>query len=396
MAKSMNQDVMRATNRKLVLQHLFNNAQTSQVDIANSLQLHKSTISSIYRELEEEGYIEELGQGASTSVGGRRPMLVTFNRHFGYVVDFDMGRHHLRVMVTRLNGEILDYSSINTRGMTGREIVELMKAEAHKHMSHKTLNGLMGIAVAVHGVVYKNRVMYSPFIDLSTIDLADELQAEFTVPVILENEANLSAVYLRDFHDYDIEASFTDMVSVNIHNGIGLGVIIDGQLYRGFQGQAGEVGHSVPVDGRSTTNASARLEDLYSEDALFERLATLKQVEYIDREGFMTYYAQRDSDAMALVDEWVIATAQIIFNTVQQYAPEVVFIHSRIMSLNTNLLQRVLVIYESLHPYVASHVAISSSSVEYATLLGGTAQIVREVLDLQTHALTFRKPTEKE
>ncbi|QBO36003.1 ROK family protein [Periweissella cryptocerci] len=392
MAKSMNQDVMRATNRKLVLQHLFNHPQTSQVDIANSLQLHKSTISSIYRELEEEGYIEELGQGESTNVGGRRPMLVTFNRQFGHVVDFDMGRHHLRVMVTRLNGDILEYTSINTRDMTGREIVELMKAETKKHDGYKTNNGLMGIAVAVHGVVFGNRVMYSPFIDLSTIDLAAELKSEFDVPVILENEANLSAVYLRDFHDYDTEANFSNMISVNIHNGIGLGVIIDGQLYRGFQGQAGELGHSVPVDGRSTTNASARLEDLYSEDALFERLAEKKQIEYIDRQGFMEFYAQRDSCAVALVDEWVIATAQIIFNTVQQYAPEVVFIHSRIMSLNADLLQRVLVIYESLQPYVASQVAISSSSVEYATLLGGTAQIVREVLDLQTHALSFRKP----
>jgi predicted NBD/HSP70 family sugar kinase len=206
----------------------------------------------------------------------------------------------------------------------------------------------------------------------------------------------LSAVYLRDFKDYEDTRRFKNMVSVNIHNGIGLGVIIDGQLYRGLQGQAGELGHSVSVDGRSTTKKAVRLEDLYSEDALFERLASKKGLEYIDRDGFMDFYNMRDNDAVSIVDEWVIAVAQIIFNTVQQYAPDVVFIHSRIMSLNQNLLQRVLVIYESLNPYVASQVAISNSSVEYATLLGGTAQIVREVLGLQSDTMAFRTPIRNE
>jgi predicted NBD/HSP70 family sugar kinase len=135
--------------------------------------------------LEEEGYILELGQGASTNVGGRRPMMVAFNHNFGYVIDFDMGRHHLRVMVTRLTGEILQYESIETRGMTGREIVQLMKEHVKKPRNFDTDNGLMGIAVSVHGVVYKNQVRYSPFINLSEIDLAQELEDQFNVPVVL-------------------------------------------------------------------------------------------------------------------------------------------------------------------------------------------------------------------
>ncbi|WP_246163797.1 winged helix-turn-helix transcriptional regulator [Weissella coleopterorum] len=69
MVSKIDQDSMRETNRKLMLQVLFNAEQTSRVEIADQVHLHKSTISSIYRNLEEEDFIEELGDGVASNAG---------------------------------------------------------------------------------------------------------------------------------------------------------------------------------------------------------------------------------------------------------------------------------------------------------------------------------------
>ncbi|WP_241433110.1 MarR family transcriptional regulator [Listeria cornellensis] len=70
MTKKTDQDVMRENNKKLVLKTLFNAGQTSRSSIASMAQLQKSTVSSIIRELHEEGLIEDLGIGEASNAGG--------------------------------------------------------------------------------------------------------------------------------------------------------------------------------------------------------------------------------------------------------------------------------------------------------------------------------------
>lgn len=123
--------------------------------------------------------------------------------------------------------------------------------------------------VGVHGVVDHNQVTYSLFFDYSGIDLADMLGQVISVPVLLENEANYAAVYIRDYHDYRQIDQYDNLIALNIHYGIGAGIIIDRQLYRGLSGRAGEVGRSIVW---SQNKEIIRMEDLYSEDDMLKRL----------------------------------------------------------------------------------------------------------------------------
>lgn len=100
----------RIQNKKLVLQQLFNNAETSRAEIARQLNLNKSTVSSIYDELNEDGFIEGVRQGESTSSGGRKPHLVRLNRNYGYVASFNIGTSYMASMFNYLNGEIIQYN----------------------------------------------------------------------------------------------------------------------------------------------------------------------------------------------------------------------------------------------------------------------------------------------
>ena len=195
MVNKVDQDAMRDVNRKLMLQSLFNAEQTSRSEIADQIALHKSTVTTIYRDVEDLGYIEELGEGAVSKAGGRKPKLIRFNRQFGYIVSFDLGRHHLRYLVARMTGETIARGQMTVTGMAYRDIKRAMLSYVAQLGDMHTERGLIGVGVAIHGVVEDNCVRYTPFhTDLLEHDLATELTEELDVPVFLENEANLAAV----------------------------------------------------------------------------------------------------------------------------------------------------------------------------------------------------------
>src|SRR5699024_1178787 len=89
-----------------------------------------------------------------------------------------------------------------------------------------------------------NKILFTPYYDLSGIDLVKQLKDKLDIPIYLENEANLAAMAessLNNLHK--------DIVNFSIHTGIGAGVIIDGKLYRGFEGRGGEIGHTTLYPG---------------------------------------------------------------------------------------------------------------------------------------------------
>lgn len=123
---------MRDHNQRLVLQALFNAKETSRAQLAVDLELHKSTISSIYRDLDDIGFIEDLGEGDTTETGGRKAKTIRSNRNYGFVVAFDMGRHHLRMAQVRLSGEVIATDEFDVDGLTLKQVVDLMMKNLHR------------------------------------------------------------------------------------------------------------------------------------------------------------------------------------------------------------------------------------------------------------------------
>ena len=157
---------IRFKNRELVLQQLFNAEVTSRVEIARALQLNKSTVSSIYNELDQEGFIEEAGRGDSTSSGGRKPDLVKLNKRYGYVASFEIGTAHLRMMFNYLNGEIISYEQVEQEESDLLSIMKVIKERLRKMTDFdNTQEGLLAIGFAIHGVVNGGKITDSPFIE---------------------------------------------------------------------------------------------------------------------------------------------------------------------------------------------------------------------------------------
>ncbi|GGA46079.1 ROK family transcriptional regulator [Paenibacillus physcomitrellae] len=388
MIKKTDQEVMRENNTKLVLKTLFDTDQTSRSLIADKINLQKSTVSSIVRELHEQGLIEELGIGEASNIGGRRPNLIRFNRKYGLVLAFDMGVKHLKYSVNYINGELIHQDSIKIYTNKVKDIFALMKDIILNLNHHNTLNGLIGIAIAVHAPVSNNLVLYSPFLDFETFDLIEALKELIDVPVVIENEANLTAIYIRDFYQHAHQVQFDNILAINIHNGIGVGTIIDRRLYKGLNGLSGEIGRSIIMTGNKEYR---RLEEIYSEKAVLDRIAQLKNKPNFTLEDFVSLMENKDPEVTSIMEQWVTAIAQITYNSIQYSAPDAVFLSSRFIAHFPSLLDRINEEYVALEPLGPTQIISLDDHIHELTLLGGVSLVARQILGLESYDLSFTK-----
>lgn len=387
MIKKTDQDVMRENNKKLVLKTLFNTDQTSRSAIADKIHLQKSTVSSIVRELHDQGLIEELGIGEASNIGGRRPNLIRFNRKYGFVLAFDLGFKHLRYSVNYINGELIHHDSIKIDTNQVEDIFALMKDIILNWKNEDTLNGIIGIAIAVHAPVLNNLIMYSPFLDFQTFNLIQAFKEVIDVPIIIENEANLTAIYIRDFYQHAQQVQFDNILAINIHNGIGVGTIIDRRLYKGLNGLAGEIGRSIILGDKE----NRRIEEVYSEKAVLDRISKIKNCANVTLEDFISFMQQKDEQVIQLMEDWVTAVARITYNSIQYCAPDAVFLSSRFIAFFPYLLDKINQEYLALDPLGATQINSIDDHIHELTLLGGVALVAKEILGLESYDLSFTK-----
>lgn len=391
MVSKIDQDSMRETNRQLMLQVLFNAEQTSRVEIADKVHLHKSTISSIYRNLEEEGFIEELGDGVASNAGGRRPKLIRFNHNYGYIVTFDLSRGHLRYLVAKITGEVLQNGEFQTRNLPIVNIQQLAIDFINGLDTLGTDHGLIGIGIGIHGVVFNNTIRYVPYHeDLLTLNLVENLEDQFQVPVYLENEANLAAIYTRDFQGHLLDPNMLSFSTLNIHDGIGSGMIQNDRLFIGKRGEAGEVGRSITFKTNfEPTEQSVHLEDLFSEESILHRTAIKLKTQQLTRQEFCSLVDQKDPIATDMLNQWLHAIAMICYNMAQQSAPDAIFLYSRIIALRPEYFEQLQKYYQAIIPASDTKILFAHQTVDKAILLGGLAFVTRKLLNFDSFKLTF-------
>ena len=373
-------------NLRLVLQQVINNAPISRIEIARNLGMNKSSITTLYNEVDEMGYLKEIGSGEASKMGGRKPTLVTINDKYGYTVSVDLGYRHLHIMSNLLNGESIGYERIEINSRDILDIVDIINKQIQTiDVDMDTENGLLGIAFSIHGVVYENQISKSPFWDVKDVDLKQIFEDKYHVPVILENEANLSAVYERDFNAAQNE---NNILSVSIHKGIGAGIILNRHLYHGFKGAAGEIGSSLmftDIDEKNQYNFD-KVENYCSEDAIIENIQRQKNITGLDREGLEKLLRDDDKDAQRVVDLFIAAISRVIYNASVSFSPEKIFINSKLMEDIPEIFTAIQTTTKSLDMVPELYLTKRSN---YATLLGACSMITHHVFGLDDYNLVF-------
>lgn len=367
---------IRENNSVLVLSEIINRPEISRALISEITGLNKATVSEIVRKLIDDDYVIEIGPGKSTSSGGRRPILLTVNKKAGISISFDVRYDRISYLITYLDGEKIDYT-IEETDITKDNIVGYITTVVSEFRSSmkETPFGIIGVTISIHGIVEDNQIAFTPYFDLDKIDLVKLLEENLDLPVHIENEANLSALAEAAF-----DTEHKNLISFSAHTGVGAGIILDGQLYRGHKGRSGEVGHTVlyPNGINCPCGNQGCLEQYCSTKAIVRKFQQLKRNDSLTFQDLVEAYQQKDSGTLNMILQFAKDFGIGLMNVIGNYDPEVVYINSEILEEIPELIS---LLTHYLNMTIYKHVLLRQSKLgRKASLYGATVMNLKEFL----------------
>lgn len=371
-------------NERMVLKTIFNHKTLSMTDISQLTNTNKATISGVLNRLKTQQLVCEVGQGESTKKGGRKTILLEINPDFGYTVSLDFTYDSVDMMVNAFNGKVLAYDSYPLTEKTMAHALSIVESKLDPSDQRSTQHGLLGIAVSIHGVVNQDQSIRTlPFLELGDISVRERLEQYAQVPILIENEANLAALYEHALRNHTCTES---LATLSIHKGIGAGLILNNQLYRGSDGSAGEIGQSLVLVSDTQPVRYDKIENICSQDALVSRLRT-RLNEPLTLETISQYYKAQHPIVQEEVQTFVERIAVLIYNFSMQLNPAHIYINCPIMNEIPEILTQ---IQDQLHTLSYDATAIRlTSNVQYATLFGGALGITQQILNIGNIKLDF-------
>jgi glucokinase len=235
------------------------NSPCSRADLVRLSGLSGPTVSRTVEYLEKRGLVISLGFGESD--GGRPPDQLSLNHGYVYVAGLEIKDSGVRVALADLQGNRIGQwssrlPSRNTPEKVVRTLVAGVERLLRKHSIAK--RKLYAICTSAPGVTDINtgNLIFAPFLkEWGDFPLSKLLERAFEVPVIVDNESNLYALGERAYGAAKGEDHF---VFLEVGNGVGAGIFINGMLYRGATGSAGEIGY-MQVPGAPRGPFSTRL-----------------------------------------------------------------------------------------------------------------------------------------
>ncbi len=235
-------NTIRGINKQIVLAYVRDRAPISRAEIARETALQRSTVSAIVDDLQFDGLIEEIGIGDST--GGRKPTLLRIKAGNPVAIGVDMTPRHTTIALADLTGRVLQKETFPTSPdvdyMSG-QIIERVEKYAIENEKNN-----IEIGISVPGVADQTtgKVRYIPYFQWSNWDIARQITDKTNLRVTIDNDANAIALAELWFGE-EINRKEKNFISVLVAEGIGTGIIFDGQVYRGERGAAGEFGHMI-------------------------------------------------------------------------------------------------------------------------------------------------------
>ncbi|MFD0710700.1 ROK family transcriptional regulator [Paenibacillus sp. GCM10027626] len=236
-----NVHLMKEINRSTILGLLHREVTLSRAEIAKTTNLSPATISSLVEELIAEGFIEETGEKASTGAG-RRAIALQINRNKGFVIAISLSNKQVSCMLCNFYREPI--ARLDLPAVKGNDqVFDVIVHSLHQLIEKSGLTDfsrIKGIGIALPGIVEESSgtIAYSLFLELENFHLKERLSERFNVPIHVVNDVNAAA-----FAEYYLKTRFDvkNVLYISIRDGIGAGLILNGQIYSGFRGMAGEV-----------------------------------------------------------------------------------------------------------------------------------------------------------
>lgn len=259
-------------NRDLVLRTIFANETISRAEIARVTMLTRTTVSDAVTGLLAEGLVQEVGYG--TSLGGKNPILLSLVADARYLIGLNLAQDKFIGAIVNLRGEIKQTVELPVHSGNGQQALEQVY-QILDELLKTEWKPIVGIGVGAPGLIHTREGIVVNAVNLEWRDLplANLLEERYRLPVTVLNDSQATAIgeYVYGEHEPD-----GNLVVVNVKHGIGAGILINGRLFQGDGGGAGEIGHVVVQENGAQCRCGKRgcLETVASAQAVVRRVQT--------------------------------------------------------------------------------------------------------------------------
>jgi predicted NBD/HSP70 family sugar kinase len=326
-ANAARSNTIRDINRQIVLNYVRELGPISRADIARETALQRSTISLIVEELRVDGLIEE---ASGESTGGRPPSLLSLRTADAVAIGVDLGTVKTVMATSDLAGRVLDQEEFATDKDVRRTLARIVGCA--QRLIGKNSGTIEGIGISLPGVVDpESGNLFVPHFSWRNEPIAETLTLATSLPVSIDNDANAAALAELWFGQPEIR-EVRDFILVLVEEGVGTGIVFDGQVYRGEGGTAGEFGHMTIGSGAPVECAVGSREcweAFASERAALARYQTLARSSGRDSVNFarlMDLALDGEGHARTALKETARSLGIGIANLIQGLAPEAVIV----------------------------------------------------------------------
>lgn len=324
--------LLRAMNERGLLEYLRLHGPLSRAQLARETRLSKPTVSLALANLERAGLVRPVGQAGSES-GGRQAILYEPDPTAGYVVGVDIGRSWVRVALADLAGTIIGRAKEQNLANDAESLVAMATELAHRTVANAGLDWsrVIHTVIGTPGVLDapSGRVLFASNLPgWGRSGLVEMLREAFGSSLTVDNDANLAALGEQTFGCGKQARTFVFLI---VGTGIGMGIILDGSLYRGAHGASGEIGF-LPLSTQDTPglskDASQRgmLEDVASADGIVRSAQHLDMPAPLSARHIFDAARQGDTKALTIVEHEGQHLAQAIATVAAILDPEMVIL----------------------------------------------------------------------
>ncbi len=268
-----NQAFLKTLNRNALLRLLYEHPGATKASLARLSSLTKMTVGALTQELKTEGWLLEgqslRGQSLGTQGATGRPgSPLSLNPHQLCTLGAEIAVDYVMIVACNLLGEVVAQFDSPRAPLNPDDAVRTIAEGVRKLQASPSVRTqrILGLGVSAPGPVEAERLRFAPNLQWGETHLLGLLRPALALsdaPVILENEANAAAI---GEYFYRLGAKPRSLVYLSLGVGVGCGLVIQGEVFRGAGGFAGEVGHTILYPPSGST------EDFVSQRALAGQL----------------------------------------------------------------------------------------------------------------------------
>lgn len=393
---NINNNRMRKINSRIILDMIRRYEPISRKQLAKVTGLTAATVTNIVNNLIQDRFLIEHGTGEAAASSGRRPIMLGLNADIRYIIGLELTVNEIRCVLANFKGSIKRKFFCNIDVRKGPEetvmticdlILQMIKKE------HLNKDDILGIGLVSAGPLdQKEGIMINPpnFPGWHEIPIKEMVENGTGIRVVFDKEVNGMAIGEQMFGNMSERHNFLYYIVNDI--GVGAGVILDGEIYHGYQDGAGNIGHTVLLPGgpKCSCGRHGCVEALTSGIAIVREVRNAVQNgEYskagttpalIDLQSVSEAYHRGDAVCVREVERAAEYTGIVLVNLMNAYSPEAIV-------LAGNLLDYMPDFYEKTCEYVRKEIGVflinearifRASFTKFGAAIGGVGLVLNQ------------------